>query len=471
MVLASSCTILVGEVNSVISGTFPIDAVREITSYRVEGYQFTPRFRDGHWDGRKHLFNKRLSAFPTGLLDDVIDYIKTAYPTIDLEVKWAGKPIPEPKNLGFDLQSIEFGKGKYDYQLGAAIAMIEKRRGIIKIATNGGKSEIACAVTKHIGHPTLFLVERKELLYQTRRRFSERLGIAEAEIGIVGDGNCVVKDITIASPQSYLNRLEEGKVPTDWTVLFGDECQHLPGDTYYSVVSQITAPYRYALSGTPLNRADGADLKLIAQTGPVIFEVRNKLLVERGISVMPSVEMLPIKEPSILKKMSYAQVEKLGIRENKQLNDLVVDNAIKHAKNKKQVLILVDKTSHGETIKKLLDGKKTSPMFLFIHGKENTETRLQALEDYKSGKIRILIATPILDEGINLPCIDVLILAAGGKSKIKLLQRVGRGLRSGKGKENLLVIDFANFTHKYLLKHSLTRLQTYEDEDCFVISG
>ena len=69
-----------------------------------------------------------------------------------------------------------------------------------------------------------------------------------------------------------------------------------------------------------------------------------------------------------------------------------------------------------------------------------------------------------------MPCIDVLILAGGGKAKIRLLQRVGRGLRTGAGKERLLVIDFANFTHKWLLKHSLARLRTYIAEECFMIS-
>ena len=61
--------------------------------------------------------------------------------------------------------------------------------------------------------------------------------------------------------------------------------------------------------------------------------------------------------------------------------------------------------------------------------------------------------------------IDALILAGSRKSKIKTLQRLGRGLRG----DRLLVVEFANFTHKYLLEHAYQRLQDYKDEECFPI--
>jgi len=135
----------------------------------------------------------------------------------------------------------------------------------------------------------------------------------------------------------------------------------------------------------------------------------------------------------------------------------------------KQVLVLTEKIKHGKALKeKIAEGGTPTR---FISGRDKTDVRKAALGAFKAGRLRCLVATTILDEGVDVPCIDVLILAAGGKAKTRLLQRVGRGLRQGEDKESLLVIDFANFTHKWLLKHSLARLQLYKAEECFMISA
>lgn len=464
------CTIHVGEASAVITGQYPLELVREITSYPVEGHQFSHKFKSGYWDGRKHLFDKRHESFPSGLAIEVARALKDADPSAKVRLKWGGKEVPDPKGKGFSLHGIEFGKGKYDYQLKAAKAMINAKRGIIKLATNSGKTEIAIAVTKAIGHPTLFLVGRKELLHQTRARFAERLNVPWSDIGIVGDQKCVVKNITIASPESYMNRLKDCVKFPQWVVLFLDECHHAGAEIYYNVAAAIPAPYRFGMSGTPLDRTDGADLRLIAQTGDILYEVDNKLLVERGISVEPRVQWIRIEEPIITdKKLKYHEVEKRGVIENDRLNEHVLEKSVSFASSGKQVLVLVEKTEHG---KRLEAGLKTrrAPPYTFIHGKESSDKRMSALEDFKNGTLRILVATPILDEGVDVPNIDAIILAGAGKSKIKLLQRIGRGLRSKPGKTHLEIVDFANFTHKWLLKHSLERLKLYRQEECFVIT-
>jgi superfamily II DNA or RNA helicase len=339
-------------------------------------------------------------------------------------------------------------------------------------------SEVAIAVTKHLAIPTLFLVERLELLHQTRKRFSTRLGISLDDIGVVGDGQYQIgKWVTIATPASLATRIKKNKaLPQLWQMVISDEAHHCGADTFYDVLDSLSAYYRFGMSGTPLNRSDGADLRLIAQTGPVLYDVSNKLLVERGISVQPHVEMVKIDKPIIPPKTAWGVVQKLGVTENATLNRKVVEKALENIGNGEQVLILVDTIKHGDTLDKMmwLAGGAANCGFSthhqFINGKEDTTTRLKALEDFQNQTIKCLIATSILDEGVDIPNIDVLILAAGGKSKIRLLQRAGRGLRTDEGKDRLLIIDFANFTHKYLLKHSLQRLQTYKAEDCFMIS-
>jgi superfamily II DNA or RNA helicase len=443
----------------------------------VEGYQFTDAFRNRKWDGKKHFFNLRNKAMPAGLVPMVVAAIKAHSSKAKvMVVDERQQSAPAIARDSFDLEGIDFGLGKYDYQLGAAEAMVEGQQGIIKVATNGGKTEIAAAVIKHLRVPTLFLVERLELLHQTRKRFAKRLCVPEDSIGLIGDGRFSVGDwITVATPASLKSRIDKRQVdPTLWDALFCDECHHVAADTFFAVLAQLTAFYRFGMSGTPLDRSDGADLKLLAQTGPVLYEVSNKLLVERGISVPPHVEMVKIDKPVMpTSGLKWSQVEKMGVTENPHLNEVVVERALEHAAAGRQVLVLVEKVKHGNALAKDLRSriKGRKSQVEFISGKESTEVRAKALRAYEAGEVTILLATTILDEGVDVPCIDVLILAAGGKAKIRLLQRVGRGLRTGDEKQRLLVIDFANFSHKWLLKHSLTRLRTYKAEECFMISA
>src|SRR5690606_25588717 len=87
----------------------------------------------------------------------------------------------------------------------------------------------------------------------------------------------------------------------------------------------------------------------------------------------------------------------------------------------------------------------------------------QALKDFGERRLPVLIASRILDEGVDVPTIDALILAGSRKSRIKTMQRLGRGLRGDK----LIAVEFANFTNDYLLRHSLQRYEDYKKEDCF----
>lgn len=610
------CRITIQGTQGYIEGKYPLSIVRNATSYYMDGFQYTDAFRRHVWDGKKHFFNLSKSSMPSGLVHLVIDALKEYSPTAKIEViDNRNVNCPPIAGNGFDLLGIEFGKGIFDYQLEAVKKMVEEKRGILKIATNGGKcldpetpiiklngsivkarnvkvgdelmgpdrtprnvlstctgmdhmfriipkkngepfecnsvhvltifdpkkqeivdvplnefftwgressklirsyskdqieftgfsienrglgsyagftldgdgrfllgdftvthnTECAAALIKHLGLPTLFLVERLDLLYQARKRFSIRLGILEEEIGLIGDGGFSVgKWITVSTPTSLKSHIGTPEIQfmlNKWDVLICDEAHHLAADTFFEVVGNIPSFWRFGLSGTPLDRSDGADMKLLAQTGPVIYEVSNKLLVERGISVPPHVEMIKITDPVLpLSGMGWREVHTKGIVENTTLNDTVVTKAIEHSQNNKQVLILVEQIKHGDIIYKKLYASKCKN-FEFITGKESTDTRTQALDDFKIGKIRILIATSILDEGIDVPNIDVLILAAGGKAKIRLLQRAGRGLRTNAGKDKLLIIDFAIFCHKWLLKHSMTRLKTYRNEECFLISA
>jgi superfamily II DNA or RNA helicase len=458
-----------------MGGIYPVGVVKKATSHYVDGFMFSPAFKARRWDGKRHFFRDKDSSFPIGLYEEVVKALQGANPKARITLN-DQRVRPATADRGFDLHGIDFGVGKFDYQLEAAKEMVRVGRGILKIATNGGKTEIAAAVAKHLSVPTLFLVERLELVRQTLRRFAKRLQLPEDEIGYIADGEFRLgKWITIATPKSLKNRLADPEVQRMlrvWELVFADECHHTASDTFYDIMRRLPAFYRFGLSGTPLDRTDESDMRLIATTGPILYEVKNRMLIERGISVEPQLEMVRIKEPKLADSLTWGTVYRLGITENDVLAEAVVSRAVAHAAAGKQVVVLVDKAKHGKALEKRMKEDFDTPFkFRFISGSMKLDTREKALEDFTSRKLRCLIATPILDEGVDIPNIDVLILAAGGKSKIRLLQRVGRGLRVGEGKDVLHVIDFAVFSHRWLLSHSLERLRAYKSEDCFKISS
>lgn len=454
--------------SSIIKGEHPKTEIRAACSYPVQGAQFSKAYRKGLWDGRKNLYNPRTGAFPTGLLPTVKTVMHTQgveYTVIDHRVE------PAPAEKGFELEGVSFDS-PYDYQLTACEACVEHKQGIIKAATGAGKSEIACAVTQYLGLPTLFIVGSQELLFQAQSRFAKRLGVPLEDIGIVGAGHWNPKYFTIGMMQTLESRLNETacmELLRDTQVLWVDEAHHTGSDTWFNVLALCPAYYRFALSGTPLDRTDGANLRLIAATGEIIYEIRNKELVERGITARANIIFDKVTEPVLKKRVQYASAYKQGVVENPQLLRKVVEWTRVFREEGLQVLILCEEIGQGNLIN---DALWTHPSLegafiphQFIHGSEDDDIRKGALASFSEGNLPVLVASRILDEGVDCQNIDALILAGSRKSTIKTLQRLGRGLRGSK----LIAVEFANFCHKHLLKHSHERLSDYKVEECFPI--
>jgi superfamily II DNA or RNA helicase len=467
-----NCIIVVTGADARIDGSFPVDVVVNATSYFSPGYKFTQKYRSGLWDGRIKLFSKIKRTFPAGLANLVLEELRKHKVQVQLDDRryCPNFTVHFPETL----PGASFAH-PFDFQPVCAFEMARRQRGIIGVATNGGKSTIAALFIAATKIPTLFMVPNRTLLYQTQKVLAQRLSLKLEEVGLIGDGHWEPKQwVTVSTADTLYARLTT-PICIDFLksiqLLIVDECHHQGADSWYMVSRACPAFYRFGLSGTPLKRSDGADLRLIGVTGPVIFEVKNKELVERKISVQPIIHFLKITKPLLPNKMPYREVHKLGIVENPYRNNEICKAVADFVEQGLSALIVVDEIKHGEILDKRLWTFKQK-LFIphqFINGQEEMEIRHKALDDFRRGDLKVLIATSILNEGLDMPNIDVLALAAGGKSLINLLQRIGRGLRRGGNSDQLHVIDTADFQHKYLLKHSLQRMQEYRDQDCFEI--
>ena len=121
------------------------------------------------------------------------------------------------------------------------------------------------------------------------------------------------------STQSNLEKDKCKNFLSSIELIFADECHRTPANSNYLVMNACPAYFRFGLSGTPLKRSDGADLRLIASTGPVIYTMGNKELIRRGISNPVEIHMLRIRLPYIDPKTPYPHVYKLGISEKSEL--------------------------------------------------------------------------------------------------------------------------------------------------------
>jgi len=439
--------IIVGELHCALTDAkYNLEAlavIRNVCKARPSGYKFMAKFKRHQWDGYISLMST-FAAFPTGLLSFVLEELHEAG-YANVEVSQQPVLMPQVAITKDMLTGIELR----DYQLEAVKALTIATRGVAKMATNSGKTEVMAAVIKHLGCKSIVLVHRKELMYQTAERFTTR-GIEN--VGMCGDGLWQPNIVTVAMIQTLSSKIDLLGDFIGNKVLFCDETHHLSGAQSQEVYYKLPGRYRFGVSGTPLKREELADMKLMAATGPIVCEITNEFMIDHGYSAKPRVDIKVIDGDTFWLadyQSAYTEMIVNNVKRNKYI--------AKYAKRiNGAVLILVARIEHGRILQELTDGK-------FLSGGDTIEDRRAALEVMKAGT-GIFIASPIFDEGVDVPGVHAVILAGGGKSQVKLLQRIGRGLRHKEDNSDLKILDFIDDTNKHLLKHSNDRIETYVAE-------
>jgi len=465
-----------------------LNAVYDSLVYQRPGYQFTKAYKKGTWDGNICLFNRRNWTFPAGLVRWVTEIVNGKGAGVELvDCRSQDKRLPA---LSDDvIANILEGKTCRDYQVNAIRAAYEKTRGVIQSPTGSGKTVIAAGIVKlgleHLGLKSLFIVNRKELLRQTRKSFISS-GI---DCGIVGDGERKIRQVNVATVQTlyagFEKKNERGQVtrPADPQIqallksvdlLILDEAHNGDAISFETVFSTCTnAFYRIGLTATPLMKGIESDIKLMCITGEVIFRITLKDLIDRGLLAQPYIKFVKIATPRIFKDpkgrtLNYQSAYKYGITENERRNELVVKETMELAAAGETVLILVSKINHGKRLQAMFK-PFTHLKTRFIHGSKSDEERDSALKELEAGIYNVLISSTITDEGVDIPNISAVVLAGGMKSTIKLYQRIGRAMRPKKGLNRCLVVDFVDLTDKHLAKPSMSRLEAIKSEPGFIV--
>jgi superfamily II DNA or RNA helicase len=336
------------------------------------------------------------------------------------------------------------------YQKEAIQAFLKAERGVIEAATGTGKTTIISKIIWELNVKTLIITPSKsitDMMVTTLTRFFGKSNVAR-----LNSKSIKTKPINVINIQA-LAKLKKGSLD-DIDLVVVDEAHHQAADTYQFVNKELlqNCYYRLCVSAT-FFRNSGDDMEMLGFTSNVVYEYPATRAIKDGFLVKPKILFIQ-NEVSCLS--TYRDEYKFGIVENKSRN-LDVQAAVEQNKGK-QIIVLVREIAHGELLKSMI------PNSDFVSGNENDSDREKMLENFRSKKTNILIGTSCIGEGVDLPCAEVLIMAAGGKAKSQVMQNVGRVLRPYEGKTEALVYDFCDNGGNFLERHSRLREEVYVEQ-------
>ena len=283
----------------------------------------------------------------------------------------------------------------------------------------------------------------------------------------------------VNSKQAEYRKLMMGKVGTkykkyedalklvgDTKIILVDEGHHSKSDTTFDTLLKFwNAPYLYAMTGSIDTKDKLSDQRLKGLYDKVIYTVSNDELIGRGISAKPTINLVKIKGNIGLtndEDKNYMAVYEKGIVTFESRNNLIVGLAKKMYETDKTSLLIVNRVEHGEILQQMFSEMGIESKF--ISGETSSADRETAKQEVSSGKLKVLIATTIFDEGVSINNIDVLFMVSSTKSLRLILQRVGRVLRKKKGDNTAIVFDFIDTTHIFLKKHAEDRIKIYKSQ-------
>jgi superfamily II DNA or RNA helicase len=425
------------------------------------------------WDGMVSFFSLTTRKVPIGLWPHLKRHL------IENEVKFSvtNRRHRLPELTTRKLGSIEL----YDEQFDAANKWLRYGgSGIIWAAAGFGKTEVAAAVLNHlfdkkIIHRALFVVNGLDLLKQGADRLSKRLNVKVSSIDSWDQSSNVI----VANIQQLVRRIQNKdhnllQVLARMDILIYDETHHSRSDQTTVLMRYCPAKYRMGISARPFHTYDKNDLhtmkaedaKVLSAIGPVVARVRASKLIEQGKLSRPKIFLYPV--PSLSdRELPFPVARKKLIIKNRLIHDVTRQCVLAASQAGETTLVVAGGSL--ELGARIYMNLKDNFNVVNLHGGVEKDFREQSRQKMIKNKLDVAIASTIYDEGIDIPNLRQVILVYGGLSAIKNEQRLGRGLRTKKGQDKAVIIDFFHYGNKHLQKHSMARLKQYLEEDAYEI--
>jgi superfamily II DNA or RNA helicase len=346
-----------------------------------------------------------------------------------------------------------------DYQEAAVDKLAKVTQGTVVIPCGGGKTRVGMGAIARLRTPTLILVHTLDLAEQWLGELRDKLGV---EAGLIGDGEEQVAPVTVAVIQALV-RWEPTKLDAflrGFGLLILDEAHHVAASTFHSVVDRCPARYRLGLTATP-EREDGLTALLDLFLGAPLVVVTHEELVAAGVLTVPEIRSVetdftyPYTGAEDYAPM-LAAVASDGAR-----NRLIVDAVTREARAGHVCLVLSGRIDHCERLAEGIAAGGVSAAVLT--GEVKRERRKVLLDEARAGKLSVLVATSLADEGLDLPRLSRVFLAYPGRARGRTVQRLGRLMRPHADKQDAALFDFVDRKVPILRRHHLERRKLYAE--------
>ena len=476
--MASCRLIIEDEVNIKLEG-LDVDIRRKLANalkFEVPYAKHMPQYKLGRWDGKVAFFGIGGSGY-VNHLDVVCDILqKNNVEIVDIqdnrhpitlsftpvtERYWADQGIKWPKGHPAEGEDIMLR----DYQVEAINNFLANPQSLQQIATGAGKT-ITTATLSHMVEPygrSLVIVPNKSLVEQTEEDYIN----CGLDVGVYfGDRKNLGKTHTICTWQS-LNILDKkhkdgsavlslAEFLEGVSAVIVDEVHQAKAEVLKNLLTRNlrNAPIRWGLTGTvPKEKFEFESIH--ASLGPVIGQISAKELQDKGVLSQCHVNVVQLID--VVEHRDYQSELKYLTSDAKRLE--YIGKMMNNVSQTGNTLILVDRISAGETLRDLMPGST------FISGAVKVKDRKETYDTIREGTNEVIIATyGVAAVGLNIPRIFNLVLLEPGKSFVRVIQSIGRGVRKAKDKDFVQIWDLTS-TCKFAKRHLTQRKKFYKEAE------
>lgn len=457
------------------------DAVnRELSDYfsfKEKGVEFHPLVKARKWDGVTRIFSLKTGKLYTGLIKVLLEFCKERgyEPVVDKSVyihdlkknditQFSKKLNLSSKGTEIDLR---------DYQVDALNYALTYERGLVVSPTGSGKSLVAFTLAMkwltRSNKKILIIVPNLSLIHQLYDDFkdysSKNAGIdIDRLVHKVYEGQekNTDKPIIISTWQSIYNEKKPYFKQFDSVIV--DEVHLAEAKSIRGIMTKLSdCPRRIGLTGT-LKDSKCHRIILTGLFGPDRQVIKTKKLMDRGELAELKIECLVMKHKNAPKIQKY-QDEMEYIVTHEGRNKFLVDLTCRCKGNTLVLCQYVEK--HTIPLYEALSEKHTGNVYL-VYGDIDGEEREWIRKTVETEKNAIIVATSqTFSTGVNIKNLHNVVFASPSKSKIRILQSIGRGLRTTENKTSMKLYDIADSfdsAKNYTMNHLEERIQIYAEQ-------
>ncbi len=341
------------------------------------------------------------------------------------------------------------------YQKEAVDNLLKRHRGVLVAPCGAGKTVMSLELIARRGQKTLVLVHTLDLLEQWKEAARDMLGLEAATIGQGRkdtDSSLVIATVqTLVRNRSLITRLSH-----EIGTVIVDECHHTPASTFARVIGLLKPTYLYGVSATP-KREDGLTPVMHLYLGPRLHQVHTRDLQKSEHLLKPCLVPQPTsffypydsEDPESWHKMMEALIT------DEERNSLILSTLNQNPED--STLVLSTRIEHLRLLKEGYLELNPQVSTALVTGQTPRSERQQILQDTREGRIQVLFATQLADEGLDIRCLKRVFLVAPTRNSSRVEQRVGRVMRILDGKSRAWVHDFIDLPTKVLHSQYISR--------------